>query len=121
MSEVDQAVDAVEISIEEARHLIELSKALHRLEKNKDFKLLILDGLLRKDAINQVQLLAAPGLKAPGEGPAVAKAGVLARIDMIGELWNFFRWTHLQAAQAEKDLAAHEETRGELLAQQLEE
>lgn len=121
MSEVAEQLESVELSIDEAKAKIERSKQLDRLEKNKDFKALILDHLLRENAITQVRLLAAPGLKAPGEGPAVAKAGIQARIDMIGELTNFFRWTHMEAEQAKHALSEHENTRSELLAEQLEE
>ena len=121
MSEVEQALDSVELSITEAKEKIERSKALERLEKNKDFKALILDHLLRENAINQVRLLASPALKAPGEQGAMAKAGIEARISMIGELANFFRWTHMEAESARKALDEHEETRQELLAEQLQE
>jgi hypothetical protein len=121
MSEIDQQVEGVTLSIKEAKEKIERSKALRRLEKNKDFQSLFLNGLMEKDAVRQVMLLASPGLKAPGEGAAVAKAGIQARIDMIGELYNWCRWTHLEAESAEKGLAEYEETREELLREQLEE
>jgi hypothetical protein len=119
MSELEQQLEGVELTIEDAKRKIELGQALQRLEKNKDFKVLILDNLLKDDAIRQVRLLAAPGLKAPGDGPAVARAGVMARIDMIGELTNFFRWTHQEAAQSKAALEDHEETRQQILAEQL--
>lgn len=121
MSDVERQIDGVELSINEAKEKIERSKALRRLEKNKDFQFLFLDGLMKDDAVRQVMLLAAPGLKAPGEGPAVAKAGIEARIDMIGELYNWCRWTHLEGEQARGALEEHEQTRQELLAEQLEE
>jgi hypothetical protein len=121
MSDVERQLDSVELSINEAKELIERSDMLRRLEKNKDFQKLFLNGLMEKDAIRQVMLLASPGLKAPGEGPAVAKAGIQARIDMIGELYNWCRWTHMEAESARGALNEHEETRQELLAEQLEE
>lgn len=120
MSEVEQQIDSVELSIKEAKELIARSDALHRLEQNKDFKFLFIDGLMKDDATRQVMLLASPGLKAPGDGPKVARAGIQARIDMIGELYNWCRWTHMQADGARKALDDHEQTRQELLAEQLE-
>lgn len=120
MSEVERDLNSVELSIKEARKLIEKSDALARLEKNKDFKFLFLDELLKEDAIKQVMLLASPGLKAPGDGPKVARAGIQARIDMIGELYNYCRYVHLEGDSARAALEEHEETRGELLQQQLE-
>ena len=121
MSSVDQQLDAVEVSIDEAKEKIARSEALRRLEKNKDFQMLFLNGLMEKDAVRQVMLLASPGLKAPGEGATVAKAGIQARIDMIGELYNWCRWTHMEADSMRGALEEHEQTRQELLAEQLEE
>jgi len=121
MSEVEQQLDSVELSIGAAKKLIERSEALFRLEKNKDFQFLFLEGLMKEDAIKQVMLLAAPSLKAPGDGAKVAKAGIQARVDMIGELYNWCRWTHMEAESARNALAEHEETRVELLKEQLEE
>lgn len=121
MSKVDDQINSVELSIKEAQDLIERSDALSRLEKNKDFQFLFLHGLMEKDAIKQVMLLASPGLKAPGDGPKVARAGIEARIDMIGELYNWCRWTHMQADSARGALTEHEQARSELLAEQLEE
>ena len=121
MSEVEQQLEGVELSIEEARGKIERAEQLSRLEKNKDFKALILDHLLRENAITQVRLLAAPALKAAGEQAKMAREGIEARIDMIGELTNFFRWTHMEAETAKQALEEHQDTRAELLAEQLEE
>lgn len=121
MSEVQEQLEGVELSIQEAKEKIERSKALQRLEQNKDFKALILDHLLRENAITQVRLLASPALKAPGEAGAVAKAGIEARISMIGELTNFFRWTHMEAESARGALESHEQAREEILAEQLAE
>lgn len=120
MSEVEQQLNSVEISIEDAKRKIERSEALARLEKNKDFQLLFLEGLMKEDAIRQVMLLASPGLKAPGEGAIVAKAGIQSRMEMIGELYNWCRWTHMEGNQSRKALEEHEETRVELLKEQLE-
>ena len=121
MSNVDQQLDGVQLSIDEAKEKIERSKALRRLEKNKDFQFLFLNGLMEKDAIRQVMLLASPGLKAPGDGPTVARAGIQARMEMIGELYNWCRLTHLEGENARGALEEHEQTRQELLAEQLEE
>ena len=45
MSEVEQQLNSVELSIEAAKQLIERSDALRRLENNKDFKNLFIEGL----------------------------------------------------------------------------
>lgn len=120
MSEVEQQLNSIEMSIVEARKLVERSEALSRLEKNKDFQSLFLEGLMKEGAIRQVMLLASPELKIANEGAKAARAGIQSRIDMIGELYNWCRWTHMQADQARKALEENEETRAELLKEQLE-
>ena len=121
MSEVEQQLNGLELTIQEAKDKIERSEQLKRLEHNKDFKALFLNGLMETDAVRQVMLLASPGLKAPGDGPIIARAGIESRINMIGELYNWCRYVHIEAEGSRKALNDHEETRQELLAEQLEE
>ena len=120
MSEIENQVQQVEVSIEDARKQIELSEKLRRLEKNKDFKALILDGLLREDAVRQVMLRATPQLHAPGPGAETAKNGIEARMSMIGELNNYFRYIHIEGEGAIEAIKEYENTHEELLAEQLE-
>lgn len=121
MSEVENQVQAVEVSIEEAKKQIDRRRQLHRLEKNKDFKALILEGLLREDAVRQIMLRASPMLHAPGPGSETARAGVEARMSMIGELNNYFRYIHIEGESAEVALREHEQAHDELLQEQLAE
>jgi hypothetical protein len=94
---------------------------LSRLEKNKDFQYLILEQLLEKCAIQQVHLRAAPQLLGDLPGATAAKAGVDARMLMIGEFANWCRYTHQEGESAKAALVEHRGTRNELLAEQLEE
>lgn len=121
MSEVGNQVEAVAISIKEAQEQIDRSKQLKRLEKNRDFKGLILEGLLREDAVRQIMLRASPQLMVPGVGGETARAGIEARMIMIGELNNYFRYIHIEGASAEHALHEHESAHEELLQEQLEE
>lgn len=121
MSQIENDVKAVEVSIEEAQKQIERSKQLRRLEKNKDFKGLILEGLLREDAVRQVMLRASPQLLAPGPGGETAKNGIEARMVMIGELNNYFRYIHIEGESSEAALREHENAHEELLQEQLAE
>lgn len=121
MSEVEQQVQAVEVSMERAQAQILASEQLSRLEKNKDFKALILDGLLREDAVRQVMMLGSPQLHAPGPGGKTARAGIKARMSMIGELNSFFRYIHIEGESAAEALREHENTHQELLEEQLAE
>jgi len=45
--------------------------ALERLEKNEDFKKVVLEGYLKQKALDGVSLLADPGIKKRGERPEV--------------------------------------------------
>ena len=121
MSDKESQIDQVTLTIEEARAQIDKSSALRRLEKNKDFKSIFLDGLLKEDAIGQVHLLASPQLFAPGPGAQAAKKSIKVRLSMIGEFANYCRYIHQQAESSRAALADHENTREELLAEQLEE
>jgi hypothetical protein len=121
MNEQEMQREAVEISIQEAQAQIDRSKQLSRLEKNKDFKALILEGLLRDDAIRQVMLRASPQLMAPGAGAETAAKGIEARMTMIGELNNYFRYIHIEGASAAAAMEEHESAHEELLAEQLQE
>lgn len=119
MNELEQQQHAVEISIQEAQEQIDRSERLRRLEKNKDFKFLILEGLLRDDAVRQVMLKGAPQLHAPGPGAETALNGINARMAMISELNNYFRYLHIEGASAKAALSEHENAHDELLKEQL--
>ena len=121
MNENESQVREVEVSIEKANEQIDLSQRLKRLEKNKDFKVLIVDGLLREGAINQVMLLGSPQLHGSGPGADTARVGIKARIAMIGELYNFFRYIHIEGDSARAAMADYEECHDELLQEQLAE
>jgi hypothetical protein len=66
-------------------------------------------------------LRAAPQLKAPGPGAEAALKGIDCRISMIGELNDYFRCVHIEGEQMSNAIHEHENTREELLAEQLNE
>lgn len=121
MSEIEQQLEAVEISVEKAHKQVKMHEALARLEKNKDFKYLILEQLLREGAIEQVHLLASPQLLAPGPGAEAAKKSFEVRMAMIGEFANWCRYIHMEGESAKEALNEHDDTMQQLLAEQLEE
>jgi hypothetical protein len=119
MSESQQQLEAVEITIEKAEEQVKMHEALMRLEKNKDFKYLIIEKLLKDCAIEQIHLRASPQLFAPGPGAEAAKASIEARMGMIGEFANWCRYTHMEGESAKAAIAGHHDTREEILAEQL--
>lgn len=55
--------EEVEVSIREAKKMVELGNALQRLEKNRDFKKVIIDNYLREEAIRLVHLRGDPNMQ----------------------------------------------------------
>jgi len=119
MSEASQQLDAVEISLELAQEQVKMHEALCRLEKNKDFKYLIMECLLKESAIQQVHLLGAPQLLGSAPGAEAAKAGIMLRVAMIGEFANWCRYTHMEGESAKEAMSEFEDTRDDILAEQL--
>ena len=96
-------VQQIEASIERAKQHIELDKALERLESNRDFKLLIVDGYLEKESVRLVHLKSDPAMQTPER-----QAAVIAQIDAIGGLLQYFRVVGQQAALASKTVESDE-------------
>lgn len=53
---MDHQIEEVELSNQTAKKMIELGNALQRLEKNRDFKRLFVEGYLREEAIRLVHI-----------------------------------------------------------------
>lgn len=69
----------------ENQYWADMWASLERLQKNKDFKRLILDGYFKDKAINGVSLLAQPGIKQSGRRP-----DVMEELIAISHLEDFF-------------------------------
>lgn len=70
--------DAVELEGIDQNHHLEMGEALLRLEKNPDFKKVILDGYLSEKVQASVSLLAVPQIKQQGQRPDVMEDLVAA-------------------------------------------
>ena len=89
MSSLEQLETEVEVA--EINHDIEMGEALLRLEKNPDFKKIIVDGYLDQKVKSSVSLLAVPNIKQRGERPDIMEDIIsasnlqffLAQIDMF--------------------------------------
>lgn len=110
-----QDLQAVELSIGQAKASIARKDALIRLENNPDFKELIAKGFLEQHAVRQVLLKAHPGYQ--------DEANQKTFDDQITAIGNFKQYLvniftmGMQAAQA---LDNDEKTREELLAEDLD-
>lgn len=105
-----QDLEAVEISIEEAKKKIERKNALARLQNHPDFITLIEKGFLESHAVRQVMLKAHPGLQSEA-----AQKSLDQQITAIGGFKQFLIGVHTMGMEAEAALSADEATREELL------
>lgn len=87
----------IELSIQQAKKTVELSKALERLESNRDFQTVIQNSYLRDEAIRLVHAKSNPGLQSPEK-----QAAVIRDIDSIGTLATYLRQIHQFADAAQQ-------------------
>lgn len=106
---------AVEQSIEESRQILDLAEALARLKSNRDFRKVLIDGFFKEEAVRLVQLKGSPDMQGDSEQKAL-----IGQIDAIGALYQYFRRIEERAEIAGKSLDADEQTRQELLAENLQ-
>jgi len=109
---IAEDLQQVEISIESAKAAISKRDAIYRLYKNKDFKQVITQGLFVEDAARWVTLKAVPTQYSDEN-----QAGILRSIDSIGTLQLYLETKVQIANQMERALEADEQTRDELMAE----
>jgi len=97
-------IQEIELDIEAAREFIERGEALDRLRENKDFKLIIMDGYFRDEAVRNVQLKSTYQFRDAESQELITKA-----IDGIGALHTFFQTVDFQASEAGQAIRASEE------------
>ena len=108
-------VRKIEENIQRAKQIVELDKALDRLESNKDFKTVVIDGYIHAEAVRLVHLKSDPNMQTPER-----QASIMTSIDAIGGLLQYFRTISHNAAIAVKAIEADEAERDELLAEELD-
>ncbi len=113
MFNADQ-LDQVEISIKQAKEKISYMKSLEKLAKNKDFKNLIDTGYLEKEAIRLVHLKADFNMASEDNQKYINDA-----INAVGFFRNYLSTVFQQGEHAKQALVSHEETREEILSDDL--
>jgi hypothetical protein len=111
----NNTIQEIERNIKQAKSLVESGDALERLKSNKDFKKIVLEGFFEKEAIRLVHLKADQNMQ-----HVDIQKSIVSQMDAIGVLHQYFNTILIQANQASKAIAADEETRDELLAEELE-
>jgi hypothetical protein len=115
MENSEQQLRQVQLTIEQAKASIERMKKLQRLFQNEDFQDIINEGYFVEEAARLVGARADANIQGKEQ-----QRHINLLIDGVGALRHYFsnieRWGHM----AEDALKNHEETREEILREQLE-
>jgi hypothetical protein len=116
MSQTEREVDleSLELSIAQAKKLIARMEALERLQQNPDFVELIEKGFMESHAIRQVMLKAHPSLQDEKQQKLLD-----AQIGAIGNFRQFLIAIYTEGRNAQAALEADEQTREDILAEDL--
>lgn len=111
MTETEQQIEQLEMTMDQAKQYIERAEALIRLSKDKDFKLIITDGYFLKEASRLVLSKATPDMMEK----EVIQKDMDNSIIAIGYLKRHFNSIIAMANVSRKALLDAEETREEIL------
>lgn len=115
MNDTEQQMQQVNISIDQAKAMIEMGKAVNRLRDNEDFVKVIEEGYFKEEASRLVLLKGDPEMQSPEK-----KADVKRAIVAIGGMFQYLHKILQLSEMAKQGLAADEQTREEMLQEQLE-
>lgn len=110
MSSVEDQIQEIEQNIKESKKTVDFGDALVRLQSNRDFKRVILEGYFNEEAIRLVHLKSDSNMQTPDK-----QQSILLQIDAIGTLKQYFNTVLFKANLARKSIAFDEQTRDELI------
>jgi len=110
----DQQIQEIEIHIDDAKKDVEFANRLDRLRKNKDFIAIVEKGFFRDEAERVCALKASPHIQGDDE-----QAQIDNIIVSIGGFRQYLRTINQLRTMALQAIAADEQTRDELLIEQL--
>ena len=114
-NETAAQLQTVNVSIDEARKSVDKRDALARLVKNRDFKTIISTGFFEKEAIRTVALKSHPAFQGDQEQLDLDRI-----MFAIGSLQQYLLTIRAQGDQMERGIAEMEQTRDELMVEDLE-
>ena len=88
-------IQEIELTLEHAKKMVALGTSLERLMNNRDFKKLIREEYLEREAIRLVHLKCDPNMQSEE-----SQKLILSQIDSIGALTTFLRHIEHQAMRA---------------------
>lgn len=104
----------IEQNILKSKATVERGLALQRLKANKDFKLVVLEGYFKDEAVRLVHLKADPAMQTEDK-----QKSVLNQIDAIGAVSSYLQTVLFLAEQSAKNISADEQMIEELAAEEL--
>jgi len=110
----ENQLEQVELGIKEAEEMIELADSLQRLHNNKDFKIVITNGYFVEEARRAVLLKSDPEMQSNEHQKQVDNI-----ILSVGGLYAYFNKTYQMGNMAQRSLEDNEQTRSEILQEQL--
>jgi len=110
----NETIQSIERNIKQAKEAIEFGNALTRLRGNKDFKTVILTGYFEKEAVRLVHLKADPNMQSMD-----MQRAIMASIDAIGALTQYFTTVAFKASLAAKSAVSDQEALEELSVEEL--
>ena len=114
MSHTD-ALQEIESSIKQASEFVDFGNAIERLRSNRDFKKVIMEGYFEKEAIRLVHLKADSAMQSN-----LNQTDIVKQMDAIGALNQFFLTKGQIARMAARSIESDEQTREELLAEDIQ-
>lgn len=108
------AVQHIEVTIEQCKEVVERGKSLERLLNHPDFNSLIMKGYMERESHRLTLLLADPACET-----AQARENVVRDLSAIAQLNAFFRTVRTAAEVAGRSMKEHEELLQEELANDL--
>lgn len=109
-TEKQQQLEQVELTIEQAQDNIAHKQALTRLYENADFRKIILEGYLQKEAARMVHAKAEPSLQSESDQLQLTRM-----IDGLGYFRQYLNKVYQFGAIAEKTIESHRQTRTDLM------
>lgn len=109
-----EQIESIERSIKQAKVIVDFGDAIERLRSNKDFKKVFSEGYFQQEAIRLVHLKADPSMQTPA-----SQESIIAQMDAIGAVSQYLTIGLQLAVMAGKQIASDEETREEIIAEEL--
>lgn len=112
MSDFD--IKELEAQIEVAKRDRDFGQAILRLKENKDFKKVILEGYMEKEALRLIRIKAEPAMQNP-----LSQAAIVSAMDAISNLHHYLEGAIRDGEIGERHIQEGETVLEELLAEDL--